>query len=68
MLRFEVELGGQYDVKLALTSWAKGAFEVLHDLPPPPPPVKEGPASCVASLCPLPLSPCRAWGSAWSKS
>lgn len=42
-LRFEVELGGDYDVKLALTSWAKGAFEILHDLPPPPP-VKEPPS------------------------
>ncbi len=35
-LRFEIDLPMGYDVRLALTAWAKGAFEVLHDLPQHP--------------------------------
>ena len=35
-LRFEVDLATGCDVRLALTAWAKGAFEVLHDLPRQP--------------------------------
>ena len=36
MLRFEVALKEGCDVRLALTSWAKGCFDVMHDLPPAP--------------------------------
>ena len=35
-LRFEIDLPTGYDVRLALTAWAKGAFEVLHELPRQP--------------------------------
>lgn len=51
-LRFELDVGEDYDVKLALTSWAKGAFDVLHDLPPPPaaPAVVKELPSCAPAL------------------
>ena len=47
-MRLAQEFPTHYDVKLAMTCWAKGAFLVLHSLPPGSPAAKP-PAACAAS-------------------